>query len=88
MSQNSEETILIERFKEYVKTIEKYTGLDPLQPWYEYLLWIEENFTIDFKKDIICDRILVSCLSKFENCHRYRQDRRLIKIFVKYVRFC
>lgn len=68
-----------------VDSIEKYTGFDPLAPWYQYLQWIDENFTIDFKHETIFDHILTACLCKFEQDERYKQDRRFIKLFIKYV---
>lgn len=68
-----------------VKAIEKYMGSDPLALWYEYLLWIEEHFMIDFKQETIFDLILSACLSTFEQDERYKQDRRLIKLFIKFV---
>lgn len=69
----------------YVKAIEKYSGSDPLELWYQYLLWIDENFVIDFKRETIFEIILSACLSTFEKDERYKQDRRLIKLFIKFV---
>lgn len=71
--------------KKRVRVIEHYSGDDPLAPWYQYLQWIEENFTIDFKHESIFDRILTACLCKFENDERYKKDRRFIKLCIKYV---
>lgn len=68
-----------------VKSIETYSGSDPLAFWYQYLLWIDENFVIDFKQETIFDLILSACLSTFEQDGRYKQDRRLIKMFIKFV---
>lgn len=71
--------------KNFVKAIENYKGTDPLAPWYEYLLWMEENFVINSKQDTIFDEILANCLCRFEHEERYKQDRRLIKLFIKFV---
>lgn len=71
--------------KKYVIAIKNYKGNDPLALWYEYLLWIEESFVIDFKKETIFDQILAACLCQFEHEERYKQDRRLIKLFIKFV---
>lgn len=71
--------------KKYVNEIEKYSDDDRLAPWYSYLLWMEENFIIDFKKETVFDQILAACLCQFENDERYKQDRRLIKLFIKFV---
>lgn len=75
--------------KKFVNLIQNYEGNDPLAPWYDYLLWFEENFVIDFKQESIFDQILAACLCRFENEERYKQDRRLIKLFIKFVsKFC
>lgn len=71
--------------KNFVKSVENFSGTDRLINWYQYLLWIEENFIIDFKKETIFDQILAACLCQFEKEERYKQDRRLIKLFIKYV---
>lgn len=71
--------------KNFVKVIEIYTGNDPLVTWYEYLMWIEEHFVLDFKNETIFNQILAKCLCQFENEERYFEDRRLVKLFIKYV---
>lgn len=76
----------IEKSRNYVAEIEKYSGDDPLDPWYRYMVWLEESYAIDFGKDAFFMDILCSCLAKFEADERYKQDRRLIKLFIKYVR--
>lgn len=80
-----EEKQFIAISKNYVNAIENYTGDDPLELWYKYLLWMEENYVIDFSVDNIFDEILCSCIAKFESDGKYKQDRRLIKLFIKYV---
>lgn len=80
---------IIENFvtecRKYVKSIQTYSGDDPLAPWYDYLLWIEENFVIDFAKETLFENVLEACLSQFEKYEIYKQDRRLIKLFIKFV---
>lgn len=71
--------------KKYVSEIQNYSGDDHLAPWYAYLLWLEENFIIDFNNETIFDEILRACLCQFEHDERYKQDRRLIKVFIKFV---
>ncbi|XP_055297912.1 uncharacterized protein LOC129566206 [Sitodiplosis mosellana] len=73
--------------KNFVKSIENYTGNDRLINWYEYLLWIDENFITDFENETIFNQILAACLVQFEHEERYTQDRRLVKLFIKYIHF-
>lgn len=69
----------------FVTEIKHNKNNDPLHYWYQYLLWMEENFVIDYKKQTIFDQLLRACLSQFEDDERYKQDRRLIKLFIKFV---
>lgn len=78
-------SLFLSECQKFVCNIEQYTGDDPLSPWYNYLQWFDENFTIDFKRETIFNLILTACLCKFENDERYTQDRRFIKLFVKFV---
>ncbi|XP_031628783.1 checkpoint serine/threonine-protein kinase BUB1-like isoform X2 [Contarinia nasturtii] len=71
--------------KKYVTAIQNYTGDDSLAPWYDYLLWMEENFVIDFQNDTIFHDILAKCLCQYESERKYKQDRRLIKLFIKFI---
>ncbi|XP_031628523.1 uncharacterized protein LOC116344214 [Contarinia nasturtii] len=71
----------------FVNAIENYTGNDRLIPWYEYILWLEENFDIDCRKETIFEHILARCLREFEFEERYKQDRRLIKLFIRYINY-
>lgn len=75
----------VSKCKEFVKTIENYNGSDPLEPWYDYLLWLDENFVMNSKTETIFDEILAACLCRFEQEQNYKQDRRLIKLFIKFV---
>lgn len=89
-SQSAHKFDNLERFKfeckKYVSEIQNYSGADRLAPWYAYLLWMEETFIIDFTgKETIFDEILAACLCQFEKDARYKQDRRLIKLFIKFV---
>lgn len=76
----------IKECKKYVAEIERYDGTDPLAPWYRYMLWLEENYDIDFSGESLFMDILCRCLATYEANDRYKQDRRLIKLFIKYVR--
>lgn len=69
----------------YVAEIEKYRGNDPLDAWYQYMVWLEKNYKSDVTTDSLFMRILVNCVATFEADERYKQDRRMIKLFIKYV---
>lgn len=78
-----QEQILNQRI-EFEKAIKNYQGDDPLELWYEYVSWIEQTYPKSGKETALID-IIAKCLQEFENDERYKQDRRMIKIFIKYV---
>lgn len=69
----------------YVRAIENYTGSDPLKLWYEYICWMDEVFAGPVDDQDIFENVLQSCLATFESDVNYKQDRRLVKIFIKFV---
>lgn len=75
---------LTEKRKMYEATITEYKGDDPLEPWYDYIIWIEQTYPKSGKETAL-DDVLINCIQKFENDQRYRQDRRMIKIYMKYI---
>lgn len=63
---------------------EAISGDDPLDPWYDYILWIEQSFPKSGKESSL-DEVLVKCIETFQCDERYRQDRRMIRIFMKVI---
>ncbi|XP_055548233.1 uncharacterized protein LOC129731895 isoform X2 [Wyeomyia smithii] len=68
----------------FEEKIEKYSGSDPLQPWYEYICWIEQTFVTKTNHASL-NNILLHCIAKFEKVERYQQDRRFVKLCIKYI---
>lgn len=75
---------LAEQCREFERGIDSYVGDDPLELWYEYIQWIEQSYPKSGKETPLM-HVISSCLATFENDDRYKQDRRLIKLFIKYV---
>lgn len=80
---DSSQELMAQR-KELEKEIHNYTGDDPLVTWYKYIEWIEQSFPSGGKESGL-QEVLGKCLSKFESDERYNQDRRMIKLYIKYV---
>lgn len=76
----SSETQLKEEQRAHEERIQNYEGPDPLQPWYEYILFLEQTHPASGNK-----AILLKCIAKFENDERYHQDHRFIKLCMKYI---
>lgn len=75
---------LLEQRKEYERIISEYVGDDPLEPWYDYIQWVEQSYPKSGKETAL-DELIAKCLTTFENDERYTQDGRLIKLYIKYV---
>lgn len=75
---------LHEQRREFEKAIESYVGDDPLEPWYNYIVWVEQVCPKSGKESALHE-MLSKCLAQFERDERYFQDRRMVKLYIKYV---
>uniref|UniRef100_A0A914X8W2 BUB1 N-terminal domain-containing protein n=1 Tax=Plectus sambesii TaxID=2011161 RepID=A0A914X8W2_9BILA len=58
---------------------------DPLDVWYRYYKWFEEHYPSG--KETQLRKLLEQCLKTCTSDSRYKNDERLLKIWLKYVRF-
>lgn len=77
---------LIEQRKQFESAIQNYVGDDPLELWYEYIQWVEQSYPRSGKETALTE-LLSKCLNQFENDERYNQDRRMVKLYIRYVSF-
>jgi checkpoint serine/threonine-protein kinase len=75
---------LMQQRGEFEKLIRTYTGDDPLENWYTYISWVEQSYPKQGHEGNLVP-LLEQCLKLFENDKRYREDRRLCKLFIKYI---
>jgi len=68
----------------YEDAIKNYEGEDPLENWYEYILWVEQSYPKSGHESHI-GRLLQQCLAIFEKDVKYHQDRRYIRLWINYV---
>lgn len=68
----------------FEQSILNYNGDDPLDIWYEYISWLEQSYPKSGKESAL-DIVISKCLTLFENDDRYNQDRRMIKLYIKFV---
>lgn len=69
---------------EYEDQLKTYDGEDPLELWLEYISWIEQAFPSSGKSSEL-QAVLERCLQLFEHDARYKQDRRMIRTYIKFV---
>ncbi|XP_063619690.1 uncharacterized protein LOC134792350 [Cydia splendana] len=70
--------------EEHEAAINNYQGPDPLDPWFNYIQWVEQCYPKHGHEGHI-DKLIKDCLLLFEKDERYYQDRRLVKLWIKYV---
>ncbi|XP_045493764.1 mitotic checkpoint serine/threonine-protein kinase BUB1 beta-like [Colias croceus] len=70
--------------EEHEAAIRHYQGPDPLDPWFNYIQWVEQSFPKHGHEGHM-DKLIKDCLQLFEKDERYYQDRRLIKLWIKYI---
>lgn len=68
----------------YEDAIKNYEGDDPLENWYDYILWVEQSYPKSGHESHI-GRLLQQCLAIFEKETKYHQDRRYIRLWINYV---
>lgn len=64
--------------------LRSYEGSDRLEPWYEYILWVEQSFLGDSREGNLYV-LLERCLACLADDEGYLQDRRYIELWIKYV---
>lgn len=69
--------------RHWENVINCYRGNDPLNLWFRYICWLEQNIHIDTENQF--RKSLEQCLAMFENYEGYKNDPRLIKLWIKYI---
>lgn len=72
-------------FRKWENAISNYQGPDPLELWYEFICWYEQNIQLDQER--LFETVLGKCLSIYEGQQHYKQDTRMVKLWMKYVNF-
>ncbi|EDW88942.1 putative mediator of RNA polymerase II transcription subunit 26 [Drosophila yakuba] len=63
--------------------ISLYQGPDPLDHWYNYICWYENHAPSD--PELKYRETLERCLTVYEHNDYYRQDVRLVRLWLKYI---
>lgn len=63
--------------------ISLYQGPDPLDHWYNYICWYENHAQSD--PELKYRETLERCLTVYEHNDYYRQDVRLVRLWLKYI---
>lgn len=71
-------------FREFEERIRLYEGDDPLDLWFEYIYWIEQAFPRNGKESAFLEALQL-CIKTFEHEQKYKQDPRMVKLYIKFV---
>ncbi|EDW01511.1 uncharacterized protein LOC6560139 [Drosophila grimshawi] len=83
LTQDASQELSAQR-KQLELNINNYKGDDPLEPWYAYICWIEQSYPAG-GTNCGLQKVMQKCLTRFEQDERYKQDQRLIKLFIKFM---
>eukprot|EP00795_Rhopilema_esculentum_P003064 gene3064-1349_t len=68
----------------YEQAIRKNDGPDPLENWYKYIIWTEQNSPDGGSLEV--KQILERCIQHFEKEDKYKSDSRYVKIWADIIR--
>ena len=71
-------------FRAFELALRTYEGEDPFEPWFNYILWIEQTFP-KTGKDGNLKTLLEKCIQQFKGNEHYDQDPRFFYVWMKYV---
>lgn len=70
-------------YRAYELALRTYDGDDPLKPWIEYIIWVEQTFP-KAGKDGNLNALLEKCIKQFKGTEKYDQDPRFLSVWMKY----
>ncbi|KAK2582113.1 hypothetical protein KPH14_004485 [Odynerus spinipes] len=76
--------LLLQERQMYEDAIRNYEGDDPLENWYDYILWMEQSYPKSGHESHI-GKLLQRCLATFEKETKYYQDQRYIRLWINYI---
>lgn len=65
--------------------INSYNGQDPLDLWFRYICWLESNYNSNSALEAKFRKSVEQCLSTYDKYDNYKQDIRMVKLWIKYV---
>ncbi|CAL4097009.1 unnamed protein product, partial [Meganyctiphanes norvegica] len=82
LDENAQKKLALER-QEFEKELRTYSGDDPLDIWYRYVVWVEQNYPKGGKDGNI--KVLIEkCVEAIQSSQQYLNDPRYLEIWIKY----
>ena len=67
----------------YELALRTYSGEDPLEAWYDYIVWVEQTYPNGGKEGNL-NSLLEKCLKEFKGDVKYNDDPRFFEVWMKY----
>ncbi|CAG7838355.1 unnamed protein product [Allacma fusca] len=71
--------------REMEDQIKEYNGPDPLEPWMKYIEFLEQSCPTGGKTNAKYDHVLHRCFQFFSQVPEYRDDKRVVEVYLKAV---
>eukprot|EP00092_Neocalanus_flemingeri_P017494 GFUD01018923.1.p1 GENE.GFUD01018923.1~~GFUD01018923.1.p1 ORF type:complete len:1477 (+),score=489.36 GFUD01018923.1:88-4518(+) len=75
--------LLQEERQNFETELRSYSGPDPLDPWYRYIAWVEQEYPKGGKEGNV-HVLIEKCIKKFKDDQTVRNDGRFLEIWLKY----
>jgi len=75
--------LLQEERQNFETELRSYSGPDPLDPWYRYIAWVEQEYPKGGKEGNV-HVLIEKCIKKFKDETSVRNDARFLEIWLKY----
>jgi len=81
---DEETTKLLQEERQNFETeLRAYSGSDPLDPWYRYIAWVEQEYPKGGKEGNVHE-LIQKCIKKFKDEKYVQNDARFLEIWLKY----
>jgi len=75
--------LLQEERQNFETELRAYAGPDPLDPWYRYIAWVEQEYPKGGKEGNVHE-LIQKCIKKFKDEKSVQNDARFLEIWLKY----
>eukprot|EP00090_Calanus_glacialis_P045458 TRINITY_DN8444_c0_g1_i3.p1 TRINITY_DN8444_c0_g1~~TRINITY_DN8444_c0_g1_i3.p1 ORF type:complete len:1504 (-),score=632.87 TRINITY_DN8444_c0_g1_i3:217-4728(-) len=75
--------LLQEERQNFETELRSYNGPDPLDPWYRYIAWVEQEYPKGGKEGNVHE-LIQKCIKKFKDEKSVQNDARFLDIWLKY----
>ncbi|XP_056006228.1 mitotic checkpoint serine/threonine-protein kinase BUB1-like isoform X2 [Ostrea edulis] len=83
LQSNVDHSLLKRKKQNFEEELRSYSGEDPLEVWFSYVLWTEQAFPKGGNESPLW-QLLERCIREFNETNMYKNDRRYVDIWIRY----